>query len=42
MRNRFYTEKRKARREVPDVDGAAAGQLVELADQVLKVALTEA
>lgn len=41
MRNSFYSEKRKLRREVSDVDGAAAGRLVEPADQVHKVALQE-
>lgn len=41
MRNQFYTEKRKSRREVEDVDGAAAGQLIELADQLHRVALRE-
>ncbi len=41
MRNQFYTEKRKSRREVADVDGAAAGQLIALADQLHRVALRE-
>lgn len=41
LRNQFYTEKRKSRREVADIDGAAAGQLIELADQLHRVALRE-
>ncbi|MEQ4598940.1 MAG: sigma factor, partial [Methylobacteriaceae bacterium] len=31
LRNHFYTERRKHRREVEDVDGVMAGQLVALA-----------
>lgn len=33
MRNQFYTECRKAKREVEDADGAAAAQLIELPSQ---------
>ncbi|GJE71919.1 sigma-70 family RNA polymerase sigma factor [Methylorubrum podarium] len=33
LRNYFYTERRKHRREVEDVDGAMAGRLVALAAQ---------
>jgi RNA polymerase sigma-70 factor (ECF subfamily) len=33
LRNHFYTEKRKHRREVEDVDGIMAGRLVALAAQ---------
>ncbi|MBA9070529.1 RNA polymerase sigma-70 factor (ECF subfamily) [Methylobacterium sp. RAS18] len=33
LRNHFYTERRKHRREVEDVDGVMAGQLVALAAQ---------
>src|ERR1700712_4202168 len=33
LRNQFYTECRKAKREVEDADGAAAGQLIALPAQ---------
>ena len=33
MRNQFYTECRKAKREVEDADGAEAAQLIELPSQ---------
>ena len=39
LRNTFYTQLRKHRREVEDVDGAAAGRLVVLPDQEHNVAL---
>ena len=41
MRNQFYTAKRKARREVADVNGAAAAQLVEPAVQFHTVSLKD-
>lgn len=41
LRNHFYTEYRRSRREVEDVDGAAAGQLTTICDQVDRVALKE-
>lgn len=41
LRNQFYTERRRTKREVEDVDGAAAGRLVALSDQVDRVALQE-
>jgi RNA polymerase sigma-70 factor (ECF subfamily) len=34
MRNTFFSQYRKARREVQDVDGEAAGRLVALPDQL--------
>ncbi|WP_294539096.1 sigma-70 family RNA polymerase sigma factor [uncultured Rhodoblastus sp.] len=34
MRNTFFSQYRKARREVQDVDGEAAGRLVALPDQM--------
>jgi len=33
LRNQFYSELRKTRREIEDVDGTHAGQLTSLADQ---------
>ncbi|WP_144761410.1 sigma-70 family RNA polymerase sigma factor [Methylobacterium dankookense] len=39
LRNQFYSEIRKHRREVEDVDGAAASALVCLPDQVDHIAL---
>ena len=39
LRNQFYSEIRKRRREVEDVDGAAAATLVCLPDQVEHIAL---
>jgi len=39
LRNQFYSEIRKHRREVEDVDGAAASALVSLPDQVEHIAL---
>ncbi|MDR7037647.1 RNA polymerase sigma-70 factor (ECF subfamily) [Methylobacterium sp. BE186] len=41
LRNQFYTERRRSKREVEDVDGAAAGRLVAPSDQVDRVALQE-
>ncbi|WP_418292047.1 NepR family anti-sigma factor [Methylobacterium durans] len=41
LRNQFYTERRRTKREVEDVDGAAAGRLIALSDQVDRVALQE-
>ena len=41
LRNQFYSECRKARREVEDPDGAAAARLTTLPDQVDRVELEE-
>lgn len=39
MRNQFYTECRKAKREVEDADGVAAGQLIALPAQEHEIEL---
>ncbi len=39
LRNQFYSEIRKHRREVEDVDGAAAATMISLPDQVERIAL---
>ncbi|MGY2050421.1 sigma-70 family RNA polymerase sigma factor [Methylobacterium sp. JK268] len=41
LRNQFYTQHRKLRREVEDVDGAAATQMMALPDQEDGVALRD-
>ncbi|WP_425452556.1 NepR family anti-sigma factor [Methylobacterium radiodurans] len=39
LRNQFYSEIRKHRREIEDVDGAAAATMISLPDQVERIAL---
>ncbi|MBX9933745.1 MAG: sigma-70 family RNA polymerase sigma factor [Methylobacterium sp.] len=41
LRNHFYTEQRKLKREVEDVDGVAAGRLVAPPDQFDRVTLQD-
>jgi RNA polymerase sigma-70 factor (ECF subfamily) len=41
LRNVFFSQYRKRRREVQDVDGAAAGQLASLPDQDVRLALED-
>ena len=41
LRNHFYTEQRKSKREVQDADGAAAGRLIAQPDQFDRVALQD-